>query len=269
MGLAQLSHHLPRVRHQLGKPLSLGGRDYRVRGYLANRQAVTLGHEPHLMAPLRRALAARPGAFVDVGVNTGQTLLKVLSIDPERAYLGFEPQIGCAFCVQQFLADNDLTQARVVPVALSDRDGMAGLHAAGLFDEMASLTKERGTMELPVALRTGDAVLPELGVDAPGIIKVDVEGAELEVLRGLRKTLTRARPILFFEVLPNFTGEDRIPLPCDIASRNRQRAAEIWDLLTGLGFAIRQIDDLGEEHLIDGFELGDRTRFIGRDYVAV
>lgn len=269
MQLTDLSHHIPRVRHQLGKPLQLGGLDYRVRGYLANRQAVTLGHEPHLMPPLRRALEACPGPFVDVGVNTGQTLLKVLAIDPDRSYFGFEPQIGCCFCVQQFITDNNLTHARIMPIALSDHDGMAGMHAEGLFDEMASLHKENRTTEAPVAVRKGDGVLHELGCLEPGLIKIDVEGAELEVLRGLGSTLARVRPILFFEVLPNFTGEDRIRVSTDIATENTRRASEIWALLTELGYTIRQIDNLGDENLISGFDLDDRMRFKGRDYIAV
>ena len=110
MPLPRLSRHLPLLRHQMGRPLRLGDRDYRVRGYIANRQAVTLGHEPRLMAPLARALAAHDGPFVDIGVNTVQTLLKVLHLDPGRAYLGFEPQAGC-FSVQQFLVDNGLDRA--------------------------------------------------------------------------------------------------------------------------------------------------------------
>lgn len=268
MSFAQFSRHLPRVRHQLGVPLRLGGRSYHVRGYHANRQAVTLAHEAHLMAPLRRALAARSGAFVDVGVNTGQTLLKVLAIDPDRAYLGFEPQIGCCFCVQRFLADNGLNQARVVPVALSDRDGMVTLSASNMFDEMASLAPGRGTVESVVSARIGDDVLGELGCREPGIVKIDVEGAELEVLRGLPRTLAAARPDVFLEVLPNFTGEDRVPLPPDIARTRTGRADAIRDLLGDAGYRIHQIDREGATHPIDAFDLDDRTGYVGADYVA-
>lgn len=278
MFLAQFGHHIPRVRHQLGSPLRLGGRDYRVRGYLANRQSVTPGHEPHLMDPLARALATHPGPVVDVGANTGQTLMKVLSLDPDRTWLGIEPQIACCFWLQQFIADNALGQARILALALSDRDGMAAIRADGLFDEMAVLeatgntadiSGTGSTAEIPVVIRTGDGLLADLGLDDPGVIKIDVEGGELEVLKGFRQTLARARPALFFEVLPNFTGEDRLRVPPARAARNTARAGEILALLTGLGYAICQIDDRGARHPVAAFDLDDRAGFRGRDYVAV
>lgn len=269
MSLVDLGHHIPRVRHQLGSPLRLGGREYRVRGYLANRQSVTLGHEPHLMGPLARALATHPGPIVDVGANTGQTLLKVLSLDPDRVWLGIEPQIACCFWLQQFLADNGLDQARILALALSDRDGMAAIRADGLFDEMAVLEAAAGAAEIPVVTRTGDGLLADLGLADPGVIKIDVEGGELEVLKGLQKTLARARPALFFEVLPNFTGEDRVPVPPARAAENTARAGEILALLTGLGYAVCQIDGQGATHALDAFDLDDRAGFRGRDYVAV
>ena len=43
-------------------------------------------------------LRQREGAFVDVGINVGQTMVKVLGIDRERRYIGFDPQVGpCCF----------------------------------------------------------------------------------------------------------------------------------------------------------------------------
>ena len=265
---SRLTHHMPRVRHQLGEQMKIGPRAYRVRGYLANRQATTLGHEPHMIRVLARAMAARLGPVLDVGANTGQTLLKVLSVDPKRAYIGFEPQVGCCFCITQFLADNGLQNAQILPFALSDRDGLIKLHGKGGFDEMASTVARPGTEASWVIARIGDRVLEELSVPSPAVIKIDVEGAELEVMQGLRQTLSRARPAVFFEVLPNFKGEDRVPVPDQDALRNRARAAQIFAFLNGLGYRTQQIDQDGVCRTITGFELDDRAGFVSRDFVA-
>ncbi|MEM1297812.1 MAG: FkbM family methyltransferase [Pseudomonadota bacterium] len=265
---SRLTHHMPRVRHQLGEQMKIGDRGYRVRGYLANRQATTLGHEPQLIRVFARAMTSRQGPFVDVGANTGQTLLKVLSIDSARPYLGFEPQVGCCFCIGQFLEDNGLDHAQVLPLALSDREGLFALHGKGSFDEMASAKPRPGARAHWVMARVGDHVLAELGMSEPGVLKIDVEGAELEVLAGLRHTLANAHPVVFFEVLPNFRGEDRVPLPGPTAQRNRVRAAQIHGLLTELGYRIQQIGHDGTCRTISAIELDDREKFRGRDYVA-
>jgi len=79
-------------------------------------------HEQFLEVILRRVLEKRPGTFIDVGVNAGQTLAKVLSIDKERLYLGFEPQLSCCFNADQFIKANELVNARILPIALRDNN---------------------------------------------------------------------------------------------------------------------------------------------------
>ena len=66
--------------------------------------------EPHLLGVLRAALEARRGAFVDVGAYTGQTLVKLLLIEPTRRYVGFEPQPPAAAYVARLLEANRATR---------------------------------------------------------------------------------------------------------------------------------------------------------------
>jgi len=106
MKLSSIKDHLHRVLHHIGKPLRLGAIDYNLRGYYSNVVKNDLNHEPEVACVMEGALATRQGAFVDVGVNIGQTLLKLLRIDPNRNYLGFEPQIACCFLIDQFIKDN-------------------------------------------------------------------------------------------------------------------------------------------------------------------
>ena len=51
-----------------------------------------------------------------------------------------------------------------------------------------------------LALRQGDRYLESLGIDRVDLIKVDVEGFELQVLAGLTQTLRRHRPTLMLEL---------------------------------------------------------------------
>ncbi|MFW2830157.1 FkbM family methyltransferase [Sphingomonas sp. ID0503] len=274
MGLAAIPYHLTYIRHQLGQKLKLGDRPYRVRGYITNRLTTTATHEPHLVAALARAMAARSGTVIDVGVNTGQTLQKILSIDAARHYVGFEPQVGCCFFVDQFLRDNKVRNASVVSLALSNSNMLLPLYSEGQFDEMASLvasTTSRYRAESAVTYvpaRIGDEVLREMSIDDPAIIKVDVEGAEISVFRGLSGTLAEKRPICFFEVLPNYAGHDRVPIDVSLAERNRAAAADLYAFFAEAGYRIHQIDQAGGEAPIDAFDLDRPDAFVGTDYVA-
>ena len=274
MRIRGISHHLARMRRELGQSMLLGAHRYRVRGYLPNHLATSTNHEPHLMKPLRRAMSLRPGLVIDVGVNTGQTLLKILSVDSQRPYVGFEPQVGCCFFVNQFISDNRINNAQVVCIALSDKEHMLPIFSKDQFDEMASLMEsslkryEHNIMKRFVPARCGDAVLNELGISDIAILKVDVEGAELSVMNGLSGSIARSRPFCFFEVLPNFVGAQRTFIDAETAQQNRVAAAGLMRFFDTADFEIRQIDIAGAEHVITIFDLDTPSAYRGSDYVA-
>lgn len=73
-------------------------RFFKFHGYHAARMIDSASrHEPYLIPVIERLLKAHPGPFLNVGVNVGQTLAKGLSIDCDRKYIGFEPQIACCY----------------------------------------------------------------------------------------------------------------------------------------------------------------------------
>lgn len=274
MRIDTIGHHLRRLRREFGQRLELGSRRYRVRGYLPNRFTTGFHHERHLLVPITRAMKVKPGLFVDVGVNTGQTLIKVLSIDPERAYLGFEPQVGCAFYTDQFLRDNAIDNARVLCLALSDTNSLLPIYANGQFDEMATLVTRSATridcevQPRYIPARIGDEVMREIVAGPIGVLKVDVEGAEISVFRGLRQSIVDNSPACFFEVLPNYVGAERLPIPAREAAANREAAAELMGFFHSIGYEVRQIDTNGHEQAITAFDLDQPERFVSGDYVA-
>lgn len=272
--LQSLRFHFARLARELGSPVSLVTRRYRVKGYLPSQFAVDMGHEPYLAKPLGAAVASRAGPIVDVGVNKGQTLLRILSIDADRDHVGFEPQSACCALAQLFIKDNALRNATVVGVALSDSDCLLPFYAEGSYDEMGTpdvQLRARYVDTVPpqfVPWSKGDGALQDLNMLAPAIIKVDVEGAELSVFRGLSETIARARRICFFEVLPNCMGDDWEAIYKDVAAVNRAKAAAIFQFFRDSGYRIYQIDLAGEELPINGFDLDDPGAFLGSDDVA-
>jgi hypothetical protein len=83
---------------------------------------------------IAKALCKRPGLFVDVGANIGQTLLDYLSSPVQNGYVGLEPSLECARHVKSVIDNNRLDNCRILPVALSDSAGVLDLHAANEAD---------------------------------------------------------------------------------------------------------------------------------------
>jgi len=179
--------------------------------------------------PLIRArLARRPGTFLDVGVHVGQTMLKVKRISPATPYIGFEPNPVSFFHAREMKRVNRLENCRLIPVALAATSGLAPLfHRGGDTDSAASLVSGFRDASFysgaeHVALVGGDAALEALRPGPVSIIKIDVEGGELEVLEGLRETLRRQRPVVICELLPVYGLED----PIGIFRKDRQDRIE-------------------------------------------
>lgn len=201
-----------------GAKITLGERTYRIKGFIVNTLALS-GARKHAESSMDEVYAAalkcKPGAFLDVGVNLGQTLFKILALDPRRLYFGFEPQLSCAFFVQQFLQQNQLGSQCIFPFGLSNESRMVRLfHREGNFDRSASIVQgfrpdSFYSGQDYVSVRRGDEVVSELQVGPISTIKIDAEGAELEVVEGLLGTIQRDLPFVIFEVLNHVlaTGE--------------------------------------------------------------
>ena len=192
-------------------PARIGGSSFKV----PLIETIGLGHlrpsEPELQTALAALLPTRAGAFIDVGANIGQTLLKVRSIDASRRYVGFEPNPACFAYVQRLIDENRFVDAVCIPTALGQSDSMVQLFLNSSIDACASTTPairrpDYYTTSVTVVQRTGDSVVADLGITSVAMLKIDVEGAELDVLLGFQKTIDQSRPLVCIEVLPPLKG---------------------------------------------------------------
>ena len=266
--LRRLNDHMRRVIRQFGYRTDVGSHRFWVRGYISNIIDVNGNHEPDMLRVVERLLQ-RPGVFIDVGANLGQTLGKVINVHRDRAYIGFEPQIAACHFVDRFIRDNDLRNAKVLPIGLGSENSIKKFYSLGDADVMASLERsDRHTDETVIQTRRGDEVLQELEISQIAAIKIDVEGAELDVLNGLSKTLSVYRPPVVFEVIPNFEGHQKNPIDTELANFRNRQADDLLRFWERVGFQIYQINDFGDEIPIERFDLDDRDKFIGMNYLA-
>lgn len=128
------------------------------------------------------------GVFYDVGANIG--FLTLLGCSRGAEVHAFEP---LEENLQQLRRNTDANgyQAHIHPIALSDSTGTATMAADGPLGRA-----HLGAGEITVDTRR----LDDLGLPAPNVVKIDVEGAESRVLDGMRETLAQHRPVLIIEI---------------------------------------------------------------------
>jgi FkbM family methyltransferase len=150
-----------------------------------------------------RRRATAPICFVDVGANVGHhSLFMAGRVD---RVLAFEPFPTVLALLREHLALNHITNVDVVPVALAERDdtlaffpGTEDENTIGTF--LGSDAPQRGVaVQLPI--RNGDRLFEERNYPPTQLIKVDVEGFEPFVFRGLKERIRRDRPIILSEML--------------------------------------------------------------------
>lgn len=209
--------------------------------------------EPWMIPALDHLCSKKAGAVIDVGVNLGQTLVCYLSTGHAARYIGFEPNPDCVHHARLIATRNAAQQVTIVPLGLADRYDSMMLFANGAVDPAASLVADfRDASEYSrasvVAVGPGDAILDALSVDDVSVLKIDVEGAELEVLRGLRQTIERTRPFILCEILPTYDTR------CVNGARRRARTDDVLLLLGEWDYVVyRQLHD-GSLMRCDGIE---------------
>jgi hypothetical protein len=77
---------------------------------------------------LKNLLPLKEGVFIDVGVNIGQTLLKLKSIDSEKEYFGFEPNPVCWQCAERLINQNEFKHSSIFPFGISNKSEIGVLN---------------------------------------------------------------------------------------------------------------------------------------------
>ncbi len=149
----------------------------------------------------------------DIGAHVGYySLILARLVGSHGRIHAFEPLPANIRQVQVHVERNGLQKVvHVHPFALSDMTGPArfrgpvGTRGRGqgylVGARVQKLTAEAGKFsEIDVEQRRLDDLVQRGEIERPDFVKLDVEGAELHVLRGARETLARARPVIAAEL---------------------------------------------------------------------
>jgi FkbM family methyltransferase len=188
-------------------------------------------YQPDISRLLEQLL--QPGdQYVDVGGNIGMTALLARSrIGATGKGVAFEPNPNAFARLKGHFAINGITNFELVPRAVSDTESVLELFVP--CDEMLLGTfvpeKAEGT-RVEVRTEPADRYVAAFDAVQPTLIKIDVEGFEVQVLRGIQSQLAR----------PN------VMVVTEIADAKLRRAGhsreELHTLLGGFGFTAHTID---------------------------
>lgn len=148
------------------------------------------------------------GCFVDVGANVGYfTLLASRLVGASGSVRAFEPSPQALPSLYRNV--RDLKNVKVQSIALGSKHGQVDFYARSSGDT-SSLEPEADAQVICVEMNTLDDELR--AVHRVDLIKIDVEGFEIDVLRGAREALHRLRCPVYFEVIPDYLNRRNIDL---------------------------------------------------------
>ena len=173
----------------------------------------------------------KPGDICwDIGANIGfYTCLLASQVEKTGAVVAFEPAVRTYGYLHQNVSLNQFKNVTIVNKGLGDKTERRPLYysEAALAEGTASLKYAEGRVASEcVTLDTIDNLIPELPI--PDFIKIDVEGYQLEVLRGGEQCLKTHTPLLMVELK-------------DVGETNREDYNEIEKYIASLGYSLYEI----------------------------
>jgi FkbM family methyltransferase len=143
-----------------------------------------------------RSTIKRGDVVLDVGAGVGTETRSALSAGAGRV-VAIEPEPLSLECLRRNLSA-EIREKRVVVVAKGvwDRDTVLPLHLDPPSVGGASFVWTKGDQSVQVPVTTIDRIVADLNLTRVDIIKIHIEGAEKEALRGATETIRRYHPRL-------------------------------------------------------------------------
>lgn len=164
---------------------------------------------------------------VDIGVNKGYfSLLFAKLMNDRGTVLSFEPDPDNCFWFRKSIQANRYRCIKLYQYALSDKEGNAAFYLGEKSGWGSLFPSSRSTQQtISVRTRELDNVLKDEKINRVDVMKIDVEGADLLVLRGAERTLEK----------------ENIKLAIDVDVESLDERIRLFNFLESRGFRIFRI----------------------------
>jgi FkbM family methyltransferase len=166
-------------------------------------------------------------SVLDGGAALGDWTLEIRAIYPEARVLAVEPRSECQAKLRQL--QSDLGRIEIAQTLLGPAVGQTSFYLQG---DSSSTKKEfaaTGTISTNVPVTTIDALVQHLAFPYPDLIKLDLQGAELDALDGASESLQRAKAVMLEVSFIDF--EKGMPVMADVVSYMAERGHVVYDIL--------------------------------------
>lgn len=159
-----------------------------------------IGHYEFPIQDALKRLLKPSDTFFDLGANAGFfTLIAARLVGNEGKCVAFDPSPDNTKSISEQLTLNSLDQCTVVMEAIADFEGEADFFFASPGSSLGHLGKSKnGEQQTKVKVTTLDNAVIRFG--APNLVKMDIEGAEVQALRGASLVLKQIRPVWLIEL---------------------------------------------------------------------
>lgn len=165
----------------------------------------------------------KKGTFVDAGANIGRYSVRVASnLKGKGRVVAIEPEPEVFKTLVKNIKLNRLDNTTPINTACFSKDTSLKFYITKTLGQHSLYGKGKN---IKIKARKLDSILKELNINDANLIKIDVEGAEYEVIKGAEKTISKQKPMIIFE------------------SFDEKRTEKIKDFLRKRGYKIKQISN--------------------------
>ena len=206
------------------------------KGYHSERELKTLA-----------LLLKEDSVLIDVGANKGEFTIFGAKRVPRGRVLSFEPTEVNSQILEKNVNKNKFDNVKIFRIGLSNKSKNIPIYEP--YDKYLNGTKNEGAFSVFESKEVGkflqninveifDQIIKNEGLNKVSVIKIDVEGSELEVLEGMSETLRKFKPYIIIE-----TNEK-------VLKSANHSSLEIITFLDNLGYKFKPAVDINHSYLI-------------------